>query len=220
MEFTGERYVPTEAGEIRHEHLHRYAWCARLAKGKDVLDIACGEGYGSAMLAARAKSVVGVDIDDATIEHARGVYRGIVGLQFQRGDAAEIPLADSSIDLVVSFETIEHHDRHREMIAEIRRVLRPGGLLVLSSPNRDVYSQLSGQHNEFHVKELDFRELDTALREQFEDVIYFGQRLAVGSSIFALEKNRLDKTVDAFVDTGSEVERRAASLLSRSWPKS
>jgi len=214
MEFTGERYVPSESGEIRHEHLHRYAWCARLAKDKDVLDIACGEGYGSAMLAARAKSVIGIDIDDATIEHARKAYQGIAGLQFKRGDAAGIPLADDSVDLVVSFETIEHHDRHREMIAEIRRVLRPGGVLVLSSPNRDVYSQLSGHHNEFHVKELDFRELDTALREQFEDVIYFGQRLAVGSSIFALEKSRLDKTVDAFVDTGSEVEGRAASLLS------
>ena len=54
MEFTGERYVPTEAGEIRHEHLHRYAWCARLVENKDVLDIACGEGYGSAMLAKHA----------------------------------------------------------------------------------------------------------------------------------------------------------------------
>ena len=70
MKFTGERYVPTEAGEIRHEHLHRYAWCARVVAGKDVLDIACGEGYGSAMLAARAKSVTGVDIDGATVQHA------------------------------------------------------------------------------------------------------------------------------------------------------
>ena len=214
MEFTGERYIPTETGEIRHEHLHRYAWCARIAEGKDVLDIACGEGYGSAMLASRAKSVIGVDIDQASIEHARKVYQDIAGLQFQHGDAAKIPLADNSVDLVVSFETIEHHDRHREMIAEVRRVLRPDGLLILSSPNRDVYSKMSGQHNEFHVKELDFKELDAVLREQFDDVAYFGQRLAVGSSIFALEKSHAGKTLDAFVDTGSEVLERAASLLS------
>jgi protein-L-isoaspartate O-methyltransferase len=62
MEFTGERYVPTEAGEVRHEHLHRYAWCRPLIDGKAVLDIACGEGYGSALMARRARSVVGVDI--------------------------------------------------------------------------------------------------------------------------------------------------------------
>lgn len=213
MEFTGERYVPTETGEIRHEHLHRYAWCARLIGGKDVLDIACGEGYGSVMLAAHARSVVGVDIDQATIEHAKNMYAGRGNLRFERGDAAEIPLDDASVDVVVSFETIEHHDRHREMIAEIRRVLRPDGILVLSSPNRDVYSKLSGQYNEFHVKELDFTELDELLREQFDDIVYFGQRLAVGSNIFALEKHLAGKVVDGYTDTGVEVERRSASLL-------
>src|SRR6185312_6777686 len=120
MEFTGERYVPTEAGEIRHEHLHRYAWCARLVEGKDVLDIACGEGYGSAMLARVARTVVGVDIAEGAVEHARKVYRDLPGLSFGQGDAAQIPLADSSVDVVVSFETIEHHDRHAEMLREIR----------------------------------------------------------------------------------------------------
>jgi len=124
MEFTGERYVPTEAGEIRHEHLHRYAWCARLVEGKDVLDIACGEGYGSAMLARRARSVKGVDIADDAVAHASAAYRDISNLAFMQGDAAQIPLDDNSVDAVVSFETIEHHDRHREMLSEIRRVLR------------------------------------------------------------------------------------------------
>ena len=138
MEFTGERYVPTEAGEIRHEHLHRYAWCARLVEGKDVLDIACGEGYGSAMLARRARSVRGVDIAGDAVAHANATYQGIHGLEFMRGNAAEIPLADNSVDVVVSFETIEHHDRHQEMLSEIRRVLRSDGLLVISSPNRAV----------------------------------------------------------------------------------
>lgn len=213
MEFTGERYVPTEAGEIRHEHLHRYAWCARVVGGRDVLDIACGEGYGSAMLAARARSVIGVDIDPATIKHAQGVYGDIDNLRFKQGDAAEIPLKDHCVDVVVSFETIEHHDRHREMLGEIRRVLRHEGILILSSPNRDVYMKLSGQHNEFHVKELDFGELDAVLREQFKNIVYFGQRLAVGSSIFTLRKRHTGKTIDAFTDTGEHVREGAASLL-------
>jgi GT2 family glycosyltransferase/SAM-dependent methyltransferase len=213
MKFTGERYIPTETGEIRHEHLHRYAWCARLAGGKDVLDIACGEGYGSAMLAAQAASVIGVDIDDDTVRHAGAAYKGVKGLRFQRGDAAEIPLEDNSVDLVVSFETIEHHERHHEMMSEIRRVLRPKGVLVISSPNRDVYSSMSGEHNEFHVKELDFKEFDATLREQFKKVSYFGQRLAVGSSIFTLDKGTCS-TFDAYTDVGDQVEPRAATLLS------
>jgi len=212
MEFTGERYVPTEAGEIRHEHLHRYAWCARLVGGKDVLDIACGEGYGSAMLARHARAVMGVDIDEGTVRHAQMTYRGISGLAFKSGDAAQIPLDDNCVDVVVSFETIEHHDRHREMLSEIRRVLRPDGLLIISSPNRIVYSELSGHHNEFHVKELDFSEFDAVLKEQFDDVCYFGQRLAVGSSIFTLQGAASTPTVDALTDTGSEVVERAASL--------
>lgn len=212
MEFTGERYVPTEAGEIRHEHLHRYAWCARLVEKKDVLDIACGEGYGSAMLAKRARSVKGVDIADSAIQHARKTYHDIRGLEFKVGDAAQIPLDDDSVDVVVSFETIEHHDRHREMISEVRRVLRPEGLLIISSPNRTVYSELAGHHNEFHVKELDFDEFDAVLKTQFADVSYFGQRLAVGSSIFTLRGDVATPTVDALTDTGSEVVERAASL--------
>lgn len=212
MKFTGERYVPTEAGEIRHEHLHRYAWCAHLAQGRDVLDIACGEGYGSAMLAHGARSVVGVDIDAATMQHARQAYHNVRGLKFKQGNAADIPLEDASFDLVVSFETIEHHDKHAEMIAEIRRVLRPDGILVISSPNRTVYSELAGHHNEFHVKELDFREFDETLKREFKQVDYFGQRLAVGSSIFTLQKHAGARSLQALTDTGSEVIERAASL--------
>lgn len=212
MKFTGERYVPTEAGEIRHEHLHRYAWCAPLVQGRDVLDIACGEGYGSAMLSRTAHSVIGVDISDEAVRHASEQYRELPGLRFLRGDAASIPLPDACVDVVVSFETIEHHDRHREMISEIRRVLRPDGLLVISSPNRVVYTELAGHHNEFHVKELDFSEFDAVLRERFDRVAYFGQRLAVGSAIFDLEPDDRVRLIGALTDTGSDIEERAASL--------
>src|SRR5574337_188619 len=212
MKFTGERYVPSEGGDIRHEHMHRYAWCAPLAPGKDVLDIACGEGYGSALLAQYARSVTGVDIADEAIQHAMRAYSGHKGLHFKRGDAARIPLENGSVDLVVSFETIEHHDRHQEMIDEIRRVLRPDGLLVMSSPNRVVYSEQAGYHNEFHVKELDFSEFDALLKSQFDEVCYFGQRLAVGSSIFTLQGDPPSEMLVPFTDTGSDIVRRAASL--------
>lgn len=213
MKFTGERYMPSEAGEIRHEHLHRYAWCAHLVEGKDVLDIACGEGYGSAMLSRSARTVLGVDIADATIQHAIAKYHDVRGLGFKQGDASRIPLPDDCVDVVISFETIEHHDRHAEMLSEIRRVLRPDGLLVISSPNRTVYSEQAGYHNEFHVKELDFGEFDAVLKQQFDQIRYFGQRLAVGSSIFTLQGEDGVRTVDALTDTGSEIVERAAALI-------
>jgi GT2 family glycosyltransferase/SAM-dependent methyltransferase len=212
MEFTGERYVPTEAGEIRHEHLHRYAWCMPLIDGKAVLDIACGEGYGSALMARRARSVVGVDISLEAVEHAKKAYGDVANLTFRSGNAAGIPLPNDSVDVVVSFETIEHHDRHEEMLSEIRRVLRQDGILIISSPNRTVYSELAGYHNEFHVKELNFDEFDQVLKGQFPNISYFGQRLAVGSSIFALFDKSASPTIDAFTDTGAEVVPRAASL--------
>ncbi|WP_445146021.1 glycosyltransferase [Dyella sp. Tek66A03] len=214
MEFTGERFLPTEAGEIRHEHLHRYAWCRPLVIGKVVLDIACGEGYGSAILArGGASSVIGVDISPQTVEHAAKTYAGIEGLEYREGNAAAIPLPDSCVDVVVSFETIEHHDQHLEMMSELRRVLRPGGLLIMSSPNRPVYTDKAGHHNEFHVKELDFSEFDELLRQQFPQVRYYGQRLAVGSAILPLQLEDATRVVEALTDTGDDVLERSARLV-------
>ena len=212
MKFTGERYIPDVSGAIRHEHLHRYAWCVPLALGKDVLDIACGEGYGSAMLARSAKSVCGVDIAEETVDHARKTYGAIPGLSFLVGDAAAIPLLDASVDLIVSYETIEHHDRHFEMLAEIRRVLRPDGVLVISSPNRPIYSEAEGQHNEFHVKELDFDEFDRVIRSQFPATAYFGQRLATGSSIYSLKPHAAAPAPTILADDGHEVSSRPPVL--------
>lgn len=186
MKFTGERYVPSEAGEIRQEHIHRYGSISSLVRGRDVLDIACGEGYGSAMLAEHARAVVGVDISAEAVRHARAAYGpGRANLSFIEGSATDIPLPSGSVDVVVSFETIEHLAEQAEMIAEIQRVLRSDGLLVMSSPNRPVYRKLYGD-NEHHVRELDHGEFDALLRARFPNVMYFGQRFAVGSVVFPL----------------------------------
>jgi GT2 family glycosyltransferase/SAM-dependent methyltransferase len=213
VEFTGERFVPTEAGEIRQEHFHRYAWCCPLVKDKVVLDIACGEGYGSAMLSQYAASVIGVDISAEAVAHAREAYGERSGLEFKEGNAAAIPLPDHSVDVVVSFETIEHHDKHEEMITEIRRVLRPGGFLVISSPNRPVYSDKAGHHNEFHVKELDFTELDVLLRAHFPRVRYYGQRMTVASALMPMDDSDARPEISALTDTGDTVVARTSQLV-------
>lgn len=182
MRFTGERFIPTEEGKIQLEHYHRYAVVRDLVAGKRVLDVACGEGYGSSMLAEVAVAVTGVDISSEAVLHAEATYVK-PNLTYLEGSATALPFADASFEVVVSFETIEHLAGQAEMVSELRRVLRPEGILIISSPNRPVYSEESGEHNEFHVKELDFAEFDALLKVQFPAVHYLGQRMLMGSVI-------------------------------------
>ena len=135
LPWTGERYVPQVTGQIQLEHIHRYLLAREYANEKDVLDIACGEGYGSAILAETARSVVGVDIAAEAVRHAATRYRRD-NVQFRLGSCIKIPLDSHSMDLVVSFEALEHLDEHKAMMAEIKRVLRPSGVLLISSPDK------------------------------------------------------------------------------------
>lgn len=210
MKFTGERYVPTEQGEIRVEHMHRYAAVLRLAVGKDVLDIACGEGYGSRLLAGVARAVTGVDISEDAVREASRTYGDRANLAFRLGSATQVPVPDNSFDLVVSFETIEHLEGQRLMLAELRRLLRPDGVLVISSPNRPVYSRDGTHRNEFHVRELDFGEMDALLRSEFPAVHYYGQRLTAGSLLQPLEGH--GRAFQALADDGAAVQPGWAPL--------
>ncbi|MDD5579588.1 MAG: glycosyltransferase [Methylobacter sp.] len=209
MKFTGERYIPTEQGRIRLEHYHRYATVLDMVKEKDILDVACGEGYGSFLMADGARSVVGVDISDEVVHHASATYTKS-NLRFLQGSATNLNFADASFDVVVSFETIEHLAEQAQMLAEIRRVLRPAGLLVISSPNRPIYSEESGEHNEFHVKELDFKEFDELLKTQFQAIQYFGQRMLMGSVIQPLEGGQ--NSFRAWHDDGNNLKPHAGHL--------
>lgn len=180
---TGERFIPEFfSGVIALEHLHRYHLALELADNKDVLDIACGEGYGSDMLMRRARSVVGVDIDPHTVTHAQQKY-GQAGLSFLHGSATKIPLDDNSVDLVVSFETIEHLNEHDDMLAEMARVLRPSGVLFISSPNKAVYSDKTNHKNDFHVKELYTEELVECVNKQFRYISTYGQKATSASVV-------------------------------------
>ena len=182
MDFTGERFVPGLGGNIELEHEHRYRFCLDIVEGGRVLDIASGEGFGSAMMAERAAFVWGVDIDAQAVAHATKTYRA-ENLRFLPGSCTAIPLPDASVDVVVSFETIEHHDAHDEMMKEIRRVLRPGGAVVISSPDKRTYSDERAFHNAFHVKELYAEEFAALLQGNFAHVAIFAQRIVYGSAI-------------------------------------
>ncbi len=180
--FTGERFHPEIRGNIAVEHLHRYIYALAYAEGKAILDIASGEGYGAALLASRAVSVIGVDIAEDAVAHARKNYK-LGNLEFRQGSCSKIPLDDGVVDFVVSFETIEHHDEHEQMLAEIKRVLKPGGIVLVSSPDKAIYTDKPAYHNPFHVKELYKGEFDALFRRHFKNVVCLGQKAMFGSGI-------------------------------------
>jgi SAM-dependent methyltransferase len=186
LEFTGERFTPECIREIRYEHLHRYAFAREWVAGRRVLDAACGEGYGSALLAGAAAAVTGVDISATAIEHASGRYAG-GNLDFLAADCLALPFADHTFDCVVSFETVEHLEDQDGLLREFRRVLRPDGFLLLSSPDKAVYSDLQRNRNEYHVKELYRSELEALLRAHFPAFRLWGQKLMFQSAIWSLD---------------------------------
>jgi ubiquinone/menaquinone biosynthesis C-methylase UbiE len=187
LKFTGERFIPGTAGEIWHEHWHRYHFTAPLVAGLDVLDVACGEGYGSALLATRAATVIGADIAQTAVDHARSRYAAVANLSFRQADCAALPFADANFDAVVSFETIEHIIAQEPFLHEIRRVLRPDGLLILSCPNKAEYSDRLGVANEFHVRELYRDELTALIVPRFAHAVWYGQRPSFYSVVWPEE---------------------------------
>jgi SAM-dependent methyltransferase len=187
LDFTGERFTPECVREISYEHWHRYAFARRFAAGKRVLDAACGEGYGSSLLATVATSVVGVDVDATTIDHAWQRYGRGGNVEFRRADATDLPFEAGSFDVVVSFETLEHLARQEELIAGFVRILGGNGLLVISTPDRHAYSDVTGFRNEHHVRELYRDEFVALLERHFAHVRLYGQKLAFRSALWPLD---------------------------------
>jgi SAM-dependent methyltransferase len=179
---TGERYVPGFPGPIQLEHFHRYLFTLKFAENRDVVDVASGEGYGSALLSQVAKSVIGIDVDSEVVEHANRCY-GSQSLSFRSGNATKLPCDSASVDVVASFETIEHLEDHYSFLTEVKRVLRADGLLVVSTPDRPVYDATLTEKNQYHLKELDRLEFQELLSKYFRNFKIFEQRSIYGSLI-------------------------------------
>ncbi len=180
--WTGERLEPFVFNETAIEHLHRYALAMELAAGKKVLDIACGEGYGTSLLASKATYVTGMDADSSTIEKAIVKYKK-ENIGFAVAKAEKIAAAANEFDLVVSFETLEHLEDQETMIKEIKRVLKPGGLLIISTPDKKYYSDKRQYTNPFHRKELYAGEFEALLRSTFSNIRILQQQMTFSSLI-------------------------------------
>lgn len=185
IEWTGERCVPwTDDLQVIYEHYHRYALAARVSAGARVLDLACGEGFGAALLGAQAHEVVGVDIDPQTVAHAATQYRRD-NLHFTVGSMIdpELLAGTPAFDVITCFEALEHVEDQGTVIAVVRRLLKPGGLFLTSTPDITVYSHEHGNDNPFHVRELTEPEFRALLGGSFAHVAILRQNVAVGSLI-------------------------------------
>jgi SAM-dependent methyltransferase len=188
LPFTGERYTPECVREIAYEHWHRYAFARPLASGRRVLDAACGEGYGSALLARGGAQVLGLDVDAAAVAHARERYRDVPGLRFDAADATALDaLPDASFDLIVSFETLEHVHEQARMLDGFARLLAPGGVLLVSTPDKHTYSDQTSEVNPHHVRELYRPEFEALLDARFPARRLFGHKLLFQSALWALD---------------------------------
>ncbi|MBL8520338.1 MAG: class I SAM-dependent methyltransferase [Betaproteobacteria bacterium] len=186
LPFTGERFVPGDpaaAGEMWTEHWHRYHFVRPWVTGKRVLDVACGEGYGSALMARAAQTVTGVDISSAAIAHARSAYAARGNVEFIESSCTALPFEPAAFDCVVSFETLEHIADQAAFMAEVRRVLKPDGVFIVSTPNKAEYSDRRGFSNPYHVKELYRAEFEALLAQHFAHRRWLSQRNAFVSLI-------------------------------------
>ncbi len=192
MEFTGERYLASiRSAQISYEHWHRYLFASAFVKNKTVLDVASGEGYGTALLARHASKVVGVDYSHAAVKWAKNTYPA-ENCTFIAALCTDIPIEGESVfDVVVSFETIEHidGDDQKLFLKEIKRLMKPDGTLIISTPNKKFYSERDNYKNEFHLKEFYREEFEGFLKTYFKHVELGGQKIYTSSWIWPFKKN-------------------------------
>ena len=149
---------------------------------------------------------VGLDISEQAISHANGRYaKHYANLSFQQADVAALDvLPSSSFDLICSFETLEHLQAQEAMLAGFRRLLAPGGVLLVSTPDRHNYSDVPGFNNEHHVRELYRHEFEAMLAKEFREVRLYAHKLAFQSLLWSLDGSR-DRFVALTLDAQTQV---------------
>lgn len=175
LKLTAERWVFEKMHPDRstHEqHLARYVFALGHVQQMAVLDAACGAGYGSHLMRDVAPFVCGLDICPEAIAYARHMYAKRPGLVFCVADIEKLPFPRHSFQAVVSFETIEHISGYVRFLEEVRRVLEPGGVFIVSTPNRAIRN---GEIGSFHKQEWLMDQFSDLLAAYFREADWFGQ---------------------------------------------
>ncbi|MGQ3480964.1 class I SAM-dependent methyltransferase [Paenibacillus sp. TY11] len=186
MKYTGERFIPNSDGvEIEAEHVHRYTIISDYLKGMNVLDAGCGTGYGSLLISQLANTVVGIDISSESVEWCNERYATQENLSFIQASLESLPFEDGEFDCIVSLEVIEHVDKNiqESFLKEAKRVLNENGVLIISTPNKYIYTDKSGYHNPYHIHEFYPEEFKAFLYQEFGALKIYNQSLYAVSSI-------------------------------------
>lgn len=200
----GERVSPDCADENFDNHRRVYEFASQFVEGKAVLDCGSGNGYGTALLFDRgAKTAVGIDYSDEAVSFSRQRYEQ-PNLSYLKMDAQEIGLPDGSLDFVITTENLEHLHRPEDNIAEIRRLLRPDGLAMIATPNKEVSSPgVDVPTNPWHIKEFTYEELRDLLLENFGEVCIFESSTPSSSRVGrSMKQDRLDRRAVGLDGTG------------------
>ncbi len=211
LPLTGERTVPGIPEENYWFRRHEIAYTELLeqCRGKVVLEAGSGEGYGANMIADVAAKVIGLDYDDSAVAHVRAKYPRIEMIQ---GNLADLPLEHDSVDIVVNFQVIEHLWDQAQFLRECLRVLKPGGKLLISTPNRITFSPgRDTPLNPFHTRELNAAEMDELLVEAgFQVELMAG--IFHGPEIVALDRKWGGSIIDAQIERALKGEPWPADL--------
>lgn len=194
-----ERVIPgVTANFLYQEALARYEFASKFVKNRSkILDVGCGTGYGTDFLAKRAAFALGVDNNEDAIKFARKRYKNA---QFMLGDAEKLEFK-SKFDVICAFEIIEHLKKPKVFLRSVKKLLKKGGIFILSTPNKEVISQGGGVSSLYHTKEYNLKELAELLEKYFSRLEIYGQRKSARAKeafrLFLQSQNARQKIVDS-----------------------
>ncbi|MFO0704598.1 MAG: class I SAM-dependent methyltransferase [Candidatus Andersenbacteria bacterium] len=174
-------------------------------RGKRVLDLASGEGYGAALLARQALQVTAVELNAEALHHAASRYSAH-NLSFVHGSITQIPIEGvQHFDVITCFEALEHVTEHEELLREVRRLLKPGGVFMVSTPNKAIYEHDQKHDNPYHIKELFLDEFEQLTKSHFANVQLFGQRVLSSSQLWPIRSTKTEPLHEFYlIRTGTE----------------
>lgn len=150
---------------------HRYRFASDFCKNKDILEVACGAGIGLGLLAKVASTIVAGDIDKKNLQLAQETYEGRLNIEIHQLDAINLPFEDKQFDVVILYEAIYYLSQPELFVSESHRVLRPGGMLLLCTVNKDWQDF---NPSPFSTRYFSIPELFLMLSEKFTRISFYG----------------------------------------------